>query len=240
MAGRNSLPASAASVLADLLQVVEELQEHDPGEHRQAVEVAVQALVLAHDVAAGLDEAAEPLGRGTGGCSAFVVRAMVMLDLLTPHRGGLGARRRPRAAARRAAEDAGDLARRCRARRCGGTFSTSGTRSWSSAELGVLVEQAPRGSARASGPYWSKKSSLSRATRSARSLRVRSGALKARWQSRSNGSASGSPATSPSRRGRCRAPPARRGSLARCLRSAQSLAQLLRLTRYRACDLVAA
>ena len=44
-----------------LLHVVEELQEHDPGEHRQAVEVAIQALVLAHDVAGGLDHASEPL-----------------------------------------------------------------------------------------------------------------------------------------------------------------------------------
>jgi hypothetical protein len=44
--------------------VVEELEEHDPGEHRQAVEVAVEALVLAHDVAGRLDEAAQTLGGG--------------------------------------------------------------------------------------------------------------------------------------------------------------------------------
>ncbi len=45
--------------------IVEELEEHDPGEHRQAVEVAVEPLVLAHDVARGLDDAAEAL-RGGG------------------------------------------------------------------------------------------------------------------------------------------------------------------------------
>ena len=66
-----SCPRSFASSSRDLLHVVQELQEHDPGEHRQAVEVAVEALVLAHDVAAGLDEAAELLGGGLGGCRFF-------------------------------------------------------------------------------------------------------------------------------------------------------------------------
>ena len=54
MAGRNLLPAICASCSRDLLHVVEELEEHDPGEHRQPVEVAVEPLVLAHDVAADL------------------------------------------------------------------------------------------------------------------------------------------------------------------------------------------
>ena len=67
MAGRNCFPARAASCLPLLLQVVQELEEHDPGEHRQAVEVAVQPLVLAHDVAGGLDEAAEATGRWSAG-----------------------------------------------------------------------------------------------------------------------------------------------------------------------------
>ena len=39
----------------DLFHVVQELQKHDPGEHRQAAEVAGQALVLPHDVAGGFD-----------------------------------------------------------------------------------------------------------------------------------------------------------------------------------------
>ena len=47
-------------------EIVEELEEHDPGQHRQAVEVAVEALVLAHDVARGFEERAEGL-RGGGG-----------------------------------------------------------------------------------------------------------------------------------------------------------------------------
>jgi len=49
-----------------VLQVVEELEEHDPRQHRQPIEVAVQTLVLAHDVARRLDEAAELLGGREG------------------------------------------------------------------------------------------------------------------------------------------------------------------------------
>ena len=52
--------------LSDLFQIVQELEEHDPGEHGQAVEVAVQPFVLAHDVARRLDEAAELLGGREG------------------------------------------------------------------------------------------------------------------------------------------------------------------------------
>ena len=52
--GAEVSPLSVRLLLAQLLQVVEELEEHDPGEHRQAVEVAVQPLVLAHDSRADL------------------------------------------------------------------------------------------------------------------------------------------------------------------------------------------
>jgi hypothetical protein len=45
-----------------LLLVVEELEEHQPGEKRKAVEVAIEALVLAHHVAGRLQQCAEPLG----------------------------------------------------------------------------------------------------------------------------------------------------------------------------------
>ena len=44
-------------------QVIQELEKHDPGEQRQPVEVTVQPLVLAHDVARGLEKAPEGLGR---------------------------------------------------------------------------------------------------------------------------------------------------------------------------------
>jgi hypothetical protein len=54
------------ALFANLLVVVQELEEHDPCEHGQAVEVAVESLVLAHDVAGGLDEGAETLGGGEG------------------------------------------------------------------------------------------------------------------------------------------------------------------------------
>ena len=64
LAGQLALPAR------DLLHVVQELQEHDPGEHRQAVEVAVEPLVLAHDVAGGLDDGGQAAGRWSEvGCS---------------------------------------------------------------------------------------------------------------------------------------------------------------------------
>jgi hypothetical protein len=53
-------------LLGDLLHVVEELEKHDPGEHGQAVQVAVEPLVLAHDVAAGLDDGGKALGGGQG------------------------------------------------------------------------------------------------------------------------------------------------------------------------------
>ena len=62
----SACPPSCASCSRDLLHVVEELQEHDPGEHRQAVEVAVEPLVLAHDVAADFDDGRKPLGGGQG------------------------------------------------------------------------------------------------------------------------------------------------------------------------------
>jgi hypothetical protein len=51
-------------VLALALQIVEEFQEHDPGQHRQAVKVAVEPLVLAHDIARRLQQAAKRLRRG--------------------------------------------------------------------------------------------------------------------------------------------------------------------------------
>ena len=60
------LPLHLGPVFADGFVVVEELEEENPSKHRQAVEVAVEPLVLPHDVAGGLDEAAEPLGGGKG------------------------------------------------------------------------------------------------------------------------------------------------------------------------------
>jgi hypothetical protein len=51
-------------VLALNFEIVEKFLEHDPGEHREAVEVAVETLVFAHDVARGLQEGAEALGGG--------------------------------------------------------------------------------------------------------------------------------------------------------------------------------
>ena len=51
---------------AHLFMVVQELEEHHPCEHGQAVAIAVQALVLAHNVPRGLDDGVELLGGGLG------------------------------------------------------------------------------------------------------------------------------------------------------------------------------
>ncbi len=51
--GRPELLAGECRLLFPLdFQVIQEFQEHDPGQQRQPVEVAVQPLVLAHDVVA--------------------------------------------------------------------------------------------------------------------------------------------------------------------------------------------
>ena len=88
---------------------------------------------------------------------------------------------------------------RCRAREIGGTFEHVGQGELGSRRARRTSPAARPGSPLASGPYCAKKSLLaSRAAAAARSRRVRSGALKARWQSRSNGSASGCLAASAS------------------------------------------
>src|SRR5690606_8566261 len=46
------------------LEVVEELEEHHPSEQRQAVDVAVEALVLAQDLAGAADQRREVVARG--------------------------------------------------------------------------------------------------------------------------------------------------------------------------------
>ena len=76
IAGLELLPAELRFLLALQLQVIEELQEHDPGEQRQPVEVAVQPLVLAHDVAGGLEEAAEGWAVVAAGGRRLSVRAI--------------------------------------------------------------------------------------------------------------------------------------------------------------------
>ena len=62
--GLELFPGELGLALALNFQVVEKFQEHDPGEHRQPVKVAIQPLVLAHDVARGFQERAEGLGGG--------------------------------------------------------------------------------------------------------------------------------------------------------------------------------
>ena len=55
--------------------VVEELEKQDPGEQGQTVEVAVQSLVLAHEVAGRFDEGGQARAVVRGAASAFL-RAM--------------------------------------------------------------------------------------------------------------------------------------------------------------------
>src|SRR5208337_2611911 len=42
------------------------LKKKDPSQHWQPVKVAVEPLILSHDVASGLDQASEPLGSREG------------------------------------------------------------------------------------------------------------------------------------------------------------------------------
>jgi hypothetical protein len=45
-------------------EVVEELEKHHPGKQRQAVHVAIQALVLAQDLAGAADQRRQVIARG--------------------------------------------------------------------------------------------------------------------------------------------------------------------------------
>ena len=56
-------------ILMDPFEIIEEFQEQHPGQHRQAIEVSIESIVFAHDIARRLDQAAETLGcsEGLGG-----------------------------------------------------------------------------------------------------------------------------------------------------------------------------
>ena len=64
--GTKALSANLGPGLVQLLHVVQEFEEEYPGEHGQAVQVAVEPLILVHDVAHGFDDAAELLHGGEG------------------------------------------------------------------------------------------------------------------------------------------------------------------------------
>ncbi len=78
------MPAHLRFLLGDLLHVVEEFKKHNPGEHRQTVEIAVEPFVLAHDVAAGLNDGRKPLGGGERLAVILFIRAMVLLENTFP------------------------------------------------------------------------------------------------------------------------------------------------------------
>jgi hypothetical protein len=59
-----ALAAHLAFLFADLLHIVKEFEEHDPGEHRQAIQIAVEPFILSHNVTAGLDDRRKPLRSG--------------------------------------------------------------------------------------------------------------------------------------------------------------------------------
>jgi hypothetical protein len=62
MVGSNFFAASFGLTLALKLQVIEELQEHDPGKHRLPVVVVIKPLVLARDVPRGFRVCSVRLG----------------------------------------------------------------------------------------------------------------------------------------------------------------------------------
>ena len=66
--------------------VVQKFQEHHPCEHGQTVAISIQSLVLAHDVACGLDDRAELLGSGLRlGCFLRSHRFDIFPDYLSLH-----------------------------------------------------------------------------------------------------------------------------------------------------------
>ena len=66
--GTKTLTRHLRFLLGDLLHVVQEFKKHDPREHRQPVEIAVEPLVLAHNIAAGLHDGGKPLCGGERLC----------------------------------------------------------------------------------------------------------------------------------------------------------------------------
>ena len=61
-----ALAAHLGLFAANLLHIVEEFEEHDPGEHWETIEIAVEPFVLPHDVAAGSADGRRPLRGGEG------------------------------------------------------------------------------------------------------------------------------------------------------------------------------
>ena len=193
MAGRYSC-RRAGLLFAVLLDVVEELEEHDPGEQRQTVEVAVEPLVLAHDVAGGLDER-RAAGRWRGAASVFLRAILAMcarsrgvqqvLQLVTAGRSFSGPPNKP--AISITLPCVGDRRH----------FQNVRHDELRRPVFGVLLQQfvedgrAPRRRTGRRSP-----SCPCAAVRPARA--GCGGALNARWQSKSNGSASGCPAASAS------------------------------------------
>jgi hypothetical protein len=62
--------------LVDGFEVVEELEEHHPGEQWQAVHVAIEALVLAQDLARGADQGREIVAGGQRRFGLALVRGL--------------------------------------------------------------------------------------------------------------------------------------------------------------------
>jgi hypothetical protein len=77
MMGWYRLPSSSASSHGRL-QVVEELEEHHPGEQRQTIGVAIEALVLAQDLAGAADQGGQVFAGGER-CLGLARRAGLLL-----------------------------------------------------------------------------------------------------------------------------------------------------------------
>ena len=153
-----------------LILVVDDLEEEHPAELGDALGVAVDAAILAHDVLDGLDGVAN--GHGLGYAS------------------GKG---RPAVRARRASKSAAlpnsldQLRRAFPSRRTAGSAGLRGS-SRSMTPSSWYFCSSASSTARACGPYLVKTSRLR--TLSARSRRVSGGWSKATWQMRSKGSRS--------------------------------------------------
>ena len=160
------------------LQVIEELEEHDPGQHRQPIKVAIQPLVLPHDLARGLDDGIKALGRGLGS-SGLRGAGHGIPYRLSGRIERFGQFRHRLTHGLWAAKQARDLARVAEVGN-GLNFERLEARTTGQAPVAAYFSSRASITRRASSPYrWNRSGSLTR-SRWARSVRVVNGAFQAR------------------------------------------------------------
>src|SRR5271165_6190923 len=83
------LSGQLSGVLPLQFQIIKKFQEHDPGEQRQPVEIAIEALILAHDIACRLDHTPEGLGCRQFGAGAATRASLGGIEMSLQFRHGI-------------------------------------------------------------------------------------------------------------------------------------------------------